>query len=193
MINAQFTEFLQKKQKRETPDRAINWERRRTIWLERVKSLVNEIHVWLQPYVVQGLLQTQNSQHSIYEEVMGAWGRYEALGMTITIGSDTVSLTPVGMVILGGLGRMDIEGPLGKIKIILSDTDQKPSFHPVSITSTFPGETMPQDPVSNKVSSIENRMTSANWYFFPPDKRQMIMLRVTADTFTEQLQSLVRP
>ncbi|MEO5329686.1 MAG: hypothetical protein H7829_15760 [Magnetococcus sp. THC-1_WYH] len=155
--------------------------------------LVMEIKNWLRPYEAQGLLRMQSSYHSINEEAMGAWGRYEAIGMTITIGSDTVSLTPIGMVILGGLGRMDIEGSLGKIKMVLSDTDQKPPFCVVSVTSTHPGETIPQNPDTNQGISIENRMTSAHWYFFPPDKRQGTMLRVTADTFTEQLQSLVRP
>ncbi|MBF8272502.1 MAG: hypothetical protein HW380_1607 [Magnetococcales bacterium] len=192
MANGQFTEFLKKKQARETPNRTIDWEKRRDIWLDKVKSLMLEINNWLLPYQDQGLLHTQNSPHSIYEEVMGKWGRYEATRMTITIGLDTVSLTPVGMVILGGLGRMDLEGPLGKIKMVLSDTDQKPSFHVVRITSTYPGENTPQTP-DNEGLSIENRMTSANWYFVPPDERQKTMLRVTADTFTEQLQSLVRP
>lgn len=192
MTNFQFAEFLKKKQTRETPDKKIDWERRRTVWLDRVTSLFTEISAWLLPYGADGLLKEEIVQSSIHEEAMGEWGRYEVPGMTITMGSETVSLTPIGMVILGGLGRVDMDGPLGKIKIVLSDSDQKPSFQVVRITTTLPGEASPPNPDVDKGLTIENRMTSAEWYFVPPDG-QRTMLRVTETTFTEQLQSLVRP
>ncbi|MBF0462743.1 MAG: hypothetical protein HQL87_15295 [Magnetococcales bacterium] len=191
MADTQFAEFLKRKQSREEPGRHIDWEGRRTIWLDRVQSLVQQIGVWLQPYQAQGLLDAQNFRHSIYEEAMGEYGRYEALGMTITMGLETVSLTPVGMVILGGLGRMDMDGPLGKIKMVLSDSDQMPSFRVVRIATSMPGDAPPQNP-ENTGLSIKNRMASAEWYFVPPDN-QRAMLLVNADTFTEKLQSLVRP
>lgn len=193
MSNAQFEEFLKRKQRQEGLGKIIDWEKRLAIWDDKVKFLIMQINNWLLPYKEQRLLDTQNSGHHIHEEVMGKFGHYETVKMTITIGSNAVSLTPIGMVILGGLGRMDIEGPLGKIKMVLSDTDQNPSFSVVPITSTYPGGPIPQNSDINKGMSIENRMTSANWYFVPPDKRQGTMLRVTEDTFTEQLQSLVRP
>jgi hypothetical protein len=192
MDSTQFTEFLQKKKERNLGAGRVDWNRRRQIWLDRVQELITEINGWLLPYHAQGLLDFNTTRIAISERAIGDSGNYEAPMLTITMGAESVTLRPVGMTVIGALGRMDLEGPLGTIKMVLNDTDQKPEIQITTATS-FPDKPSPVLPQSESGRSVENKMTGAAWYFVPPDKRQRTMLRVTQDTFFEQLQGLVRP
>lgn len=192
MVDTQFTEFLKRKQLQEKSSSQIDWKRRRDVWLDQVQSLIQQVCLWLQPYQEQGLLDIKHFRHAIYEEVMGEYGRYEAPGIAISMGLETVSLMPVGMVVLGGLGRVDMDGPLGQIKMVLSDSDRAPAFRVVRVWTSMPVEAPTQNSAENRLSSIHDRMASAKWYFVPPDSQQTMLL-VNADTFTETLRSLVRP
>ena len=119
MTNPQFSEFLKKKQERATLAKKIDWRGRRRIWVNRLEKLLQEItNTWLYSYESEGLLEAQIDKIAIREEVMGEWGLYDAPRMTIKMASETVTLTPVGMVIFGGLGRVDMVGPLGKRQLL---------------------------------------------------------------------------
>ncbi|MBF0137224.1 MAG: hypothetical protein H7833_08735 [Magnetococcus sp. DMHC-1] len=195
MSNLQFSEFLKKKRERDTLSGHIDWEIRRKIWLDKLDFLFHrQIAAWLSPYQKEGFLDTRIDQVAIQEDVMGTWGRYDAPMMAIHVISETVTLTPVGMVILGGLGRVDMVGSLGKLMLVLNDSGQAPGFHMVRVTSIPPKEAVfhnLESARSQQIIPMEERMRRADWYFVPPTDRRSL-LRVTEETFTEHLQNIVR-
>ncbi|MBF0155423.1 MAG: hypothetical protein HQL64_16940 [Magnetococcales bacterium] len=197
MLNTEFAAFLKQKKAREAPNGRVDWERRKSIWLAKIDSLFQELGGWLAPYKQpdegEPLLDFFTEEIEINEEFLGT---YPVPSMKIRLGSEEVNLKPVGSIILGGLGRIDMIGPLGTILILLNDTDQRPGLK-VTISPAIPPNRMKSVAVDFGVSgteskrSIEERMESSTWYFVPPHPRGDL-LRVTEESFTEMLRSMVR-
>ncbi|MBF0416075.1 MAG: hypothetical protein HQL78_06750 [Magnetococcales bacterium] len=190
MANTEFAEFLKLKKERETLRNHVDWDHRKAIWLGKIDELLQSVQNWLAPYKSpeegEPLLDYITGEIEIYEEQIGS---YRVPAMTIQFGSEDVRLTPKGLVILGGFGRIDMIGPLGSVMIVLNDSDKPPTpqFQIPSPGKTFP----PPLPVPKK-TSIEEQMSRSSWYFVPPNQRR-VMLLVTEESFLEMLRSMVRP
>ncbi len=193
MVNTEFANFLKQKKEREAQGSHVDWERRKSIWLGKIDALYREVESWLAPYKTsennEKLLETVTESIKIHEERLGT---YPVPTMRIRISSEDVNLVPKGLVILGGLGRVDMTGPLGSVMIILNDTDQPPTVKTTISTST--SETAhvshPRDKPTGP--SIEERMGNSGWYFVPPDRRGTMLQQVTEESFTKMLISMVR-
>lgn len=192
MANTEFAAFLRQKKVREVPQEQVNWERRKTIWLKKIDAIFQDVETWLAPYKnpedgSEPLLDYVIDTQEIYEERLGC---YSVCTMKIHIGSEEVILAPKGLVIIGGLGRVDMSGPLGTVMAILNDTDQAPRFR-VTLSTSFPGDVFPPFSPERAGPSIEEKMENSAWYFVRPEDRKT-MLRVTEASFIEMLQNMVR-
>ncbi|MFD1256157.1 hypothetical protein ACFQ3S_05070 [Mucilaginibacter terrae] len=107
-----FEDFLKAKNQNEKP---VDWIARKSQWINSVNNLYRNIGIWFLPFISQSLLRTSYREISIYEEYIG---RYSINQFDIVIGNDIVSLVPVGTLLLGSYGRIDIRGPKGSLMIV---------------------------------------------------------------------------
>lgn len=87
---------------------ALDVEPRRQWWLSKVEALFDEVKSWLNPLIEDGTLKYETSEVSINEEWIG---HYTTKSATIRLGMEKLEMMPVGTIILGSFGRIDLKGP----------------------------------------------------------------------------------
>lgn len=125
------------------PDQQVDWPRRKEKWLTELNFLLSFISSELSAAGVPSE-QMELTHHRIHEETLGS---YVADGLKLDIGSGWVTFEPIGSVIIGGYGRVDVKGPAHneKVKLIAHDAneqrgaeDQTPSYERDWIWSVYP-------------------------------------------------------
>lgn len=120
----QFDAFLKKEEEKKKPQ--INWDARKEEWIGFIDKLYADIELWLNDYIITHQIKLEFNEFDIYEEAIG---RYTVRELKIYIGSHTAKLTPIGTVLIGTRGRVDLTGKFGTIKFILADKDStKPNI-----------------------------------------------------------------
>lgn len=95
----------------------VDWDERRTWWQNKVIDLFHQFQTWLQPLIDSGTLQLDISSMKLTEEMLGT---YDVQIASIVLGAENLKFTPVGSIIIGGFGRIDVEGPNGLAMLILT-------------------------------------------------------------------------
>ncbi|MCP4345105.1 MAG: hypothetical protein GY795_06210 [Desulfobacterales bacterium] len=111
--------LAQKKQKLEAE--APQWTKTRDEWITRVNGLFKLIHNWLKSLEDNDYLKIFYTDTSISEELLG---RYSVRKMTITFfNNEKIELEPVGLDIVGAMGRVDMKIGMRKIRIVGNTED----------------------------------------------------------------------
>jgi hypothetical protein len=121
MVTRDFSEFVTRQQPKE-PEAKLNWAEVRDEWLENLESLHTRVAGFLKEYIDQGSISYGFSSISLVEDNIG---KYAAKQMDIKIGRQRVSLIPIGTLLIGSKGRVDIVGSTGKALLLLLDEKAK--------------------------------------------------------------------
>lgn len=99
-------------QQRPVPSR--DWSGRKDQWLDQLTKLLSGIKAEL---IAAGLPDEDLRliKYSLNEESIG---QYAAPGLTVRLGANEVVFIPKGCRIIGALGRVDVMGPRGRVKLI---------------------------------------------------------------------------
>ncbi len=159
-----FKDFVQRQQQPRSADEAIDWNKERDDWLGYLQELYARIAEYLDEYIKGGTIKLRDSMIELNEENIGA---YKAKRLVIAIGAQEIVFTPVGTLLIGSKGRVDVEGSAGKSRLVLIDknltysrnmfrvtvTDNPPGV----TTSTFPpgGNSMPSPEPTPSPNEIE--------------------------------------
>lgn len=85
-------------------------------WKESLAGLYSEIAAYMELYVRRGAIRITYGETELGERYLGS---YFAPTMTIEIGLQKVELVPIGTLIIGGRGRVDVRGPAGDARLVL--------------------------------------------------------------------------
>ncbi|MDP1607474.1 MAG: hypothetical protein Q8L93_12700 [Rhodocyclaceae bacterium] len=119
----------------------VDWDKRKSKWLSVLQALIDQIRASL---ISAGVSAEQIvvTRHGLTEETLGS---YQAPGLKAQIGTVTVEFLPIGSVIIGGYGRVDVTGPRGEVKLIAEDAqsfhdpeDKTPSYEREWVWSAYP-------------------------------------------------------
>jgi hypothetical protein len=113
-----FEEFLRKKQ---DDGKHFDWETRQAEWLESVDNLYQKVTKWMKPFVDKSLLKIDGRPHELHD---GYFGTYRTKRFEIILGTHIISLVPIGTLIYGAKGRVDLVGPKGDVILIEEEWDQ---------------------------------------------------------------------
>ncbi len=134
-----FAEFVARQQP--TPEEAaIDWAAERDEYLRKLDLLYRQVDGFLEEYIADGSITRRVSQVSLTEEDIGT---YSAPRMEIRIGRQTVSLDPVGTLLIGSKGRVEAVGPSGRAPILLVNAKLKHAADMIKVTAGA-GGTHPQ-------------------------------------------------
>ena len=115
---SEFDAFVQAQQESTHPD--VDWEQQRDEWLAYLDGLYGEIGALLDDYVRNGQILLRYQDVELNEEEIGA---YIARRLIIKIGGKEIILEPVGTLLIGTKGRVDVTGPAGRTRFMLVDKD----------------------------------------------------------------------
>jgi hypothetical protein len=109
-----------KAQQKSAVDAEIDWNKVRDEWLAHLDALYKKIEELLGDYVGSGQILVRYQDVQLNEEDIGT---YSARRLTIKIGGKEIVLEPVGTLLIGTKGRVDVTGPAGSTRIMLVDKD----------------------------------------------------------------------
>ena len=119
MTKQDFDSFVEEKSKELEAEQAVDWSKRKDDWLSSLKNLFDRVEQFLQPYVESGKIRVEPGKTQLNEEYLGS---YDAENRTIFLGKDRILFKPIGTLMIGCRGRVDLEGPKGSVKIVLTNT-----------------------------------------------------------------------
>jgi len=134
-----FDEFV-KRQQGGVAAAEIDWERQRDEWLAQLASLYSKIESFLTKYVSSGQIRYEYRSIRLNEENIGS---YVAKQMVLRIGRQQVDLVPIGTLLIGSKGRVDVIGPAGKALILLVDSKVSDPRALIHVTVSVGGKLPP--------------------------------------------------
>ena len=148
--DAEFKDFVERQQRRASVDNVVDWNKERDDWLGYLQQLYDRIAEYLDEYIKNGAIKLRNSTIELNEENIGV---YRAKRLTIVIGTQEIRLTPIGTLLIGSKGRVDVEGSAGTSRLVLINkniTNPRQMFR-VTVT-TIPPEGSPLPPESRPLA-----------------------------------------
>ncbi|MGO9637376.1 MAG: hypothetical protein ACLPSO_05475, partial [Terracidiphilus sp.] len=175
MKNAAFDEFVKSQQVPEHPE--IDWNQMRDEWLQHLDELYDRIHGFLKEYIDSGQMQLEFNSIELNEDNIG---RYTARQVTLKIGRKQVRFQPVGTLLLGSRGRVDVIGAgITEARLVLVNKKFVSASDVIRISINFEGK-LPSPP-ENEPNNIE-----LAWKIVtrPPDRR---FIELTQETLFKMI------
>jgi hypothetical protein len=137
MSNKAFDEFVSSEQKGAAIDAAIDWGQQREEWLKQLERLYSKIESFLAKYTSAGQIRYEYRSIHLNEEYIGS---YSARQMKLRIGRKEVDLMPIGTLIVGSKGRVDVIGPASIAQLLLVDSRASSTKSMVRVTVSVAGK-----------------------------------------------------
>ena len=114
MADISFDDFVNQQIAKEEP--SIDWTQIRDDWIKHLDEFYQLAEGFLQKYIDQGKVRITTATKQINEEHIGS---YNVKSLEVEIGTIKVRLDPIGTLIVGAKGRVDMCGPHGMVKFVL--------------------------------------------------------------------------
>ncbi len=114
MAEQEFSEFVKRKTEQVQDD--IDWAKEKADWLRELDALYARMEEHLRPYTQAGEIRIERTPVQLTEDHLGT---YEADKLTFKIGRDRIVAKPIGTLLIGARGRVDLSGPRKTVKIVL--------------------------------------------------------------------------
>ena len=144
-LDRQFGAFVSRQQKHAAAERSVDWQKEKKDWLRNLGELHALINQFLAEYVAKKAIEIEQSKVTLSEENIGS---YEAPFLLIRIGAQKISVMPIGTLLIGSKGRVDVSGPRGKARLALVDKDMGDFRDRVRIRIVTEGSNQKTEPAS---------------------------------------------
>ncbi|WP_257297162.1 hypothetical protein [Endozoicomonas sp. YOMI1] len=123
----------------------IDWGKQRDEWLGFIAQFYETLEQWFKPYKDDHSLDYQYKELELTEDNIGS---YQTKQMLVQFAQQNLKITPVGTLLIGTKGRIDMEGGRGRIQFILADKNS----HGPGLMASYSGP-----------SSEETKKTEKEW------------------------------
>lgn len=176
MPNSDFDNFVKKMttEKEMVEKEVFDPEQQLQEWKRFLSEFYQKVESYLKEYIDSGDIEIVSKGKTISEEF---YGEYEVESKSILIGNTKVLLDPIGTMLIGAKGRVDMKGRREIRRFVLVDNKStKPHFN---ISIIMNGETPPLPPVSAERVEWAWKLTS-----MPP---KVHYFDLTQESFREAL------
>ncbi len=179
MSKSDFDEFVKRQQaEQQAAAAAFDPKQQLDEWLGYLEALYKQITGYLQAYIESGAAQIEYLDIPLNEDFIGT---YIARKMLLKIGPSTVTFTPIGTMLIGTKGRVDVQGPLGNARLSLVNKQVTSARQLVRVTVTRPGGARPDPPSPEAIQQIEWA-----WKISTPPP-EMKFIELTEEAFFEMV------
>lgn len=118
----EFDEFVKREQQRaqQRDNKAPDWALELKIWLDSLDRLHAIIRSFLEDYISNGSIQLRFEPIEMNEKNVGA---YTANKLFIKIGGEEIEFKPIGTMLIGSRGRVDVIGSRDSTRLVLIPKD----------------------------------------------------------------------
>jgi len=121
MSKKEFAEFISRQRPPVAKDeKPIDWATEKEDWLKYLSDLYRMVESFLKEFIDSGQIALEYKNIELSEENIG---RYTARAMTLAFGTNRITLAPIGTLLIGTRGRVDMTGPKGTVRLMLADKD----------------------------------------------------------------------
>jgi hypothetical protein len=134
MQSQDFTDFVvsQQHDSPESPSAVkARSNRLREEWLQNLDALYRRILTYLDEFLKQQMISYSYKPITLHETRLG---RYKAKRMELTIGRQLVTVEPIGTMLIGSRGRVDVRGAAGQRQLVYVNKDAKSATDLISVT-----------------------------------------------------------
>ena len=174
MSKSDFDAFVKRQQTEQQEAAAFDPKEQLNEWLGYLDALYKQIAGYLQTYITSGAAQIEYRDIPLNEEFIGI---YTAREMILKIGRSTVTFTPIGTMLIGTKGRVDVQGPVGTARLSLVNKQVTTARQLVRVTVRRPGDPPPAPPSPEAIKQIEWA-----WKISTPPP-EMKFIELTQETF----------
>lgn len=182
MSKQTFDEFINKKAKEKYDSEPADWDARRDEWLDSLDKFYQKIEDFLAEYVKEKKLAIHYTEETIFEEYIG---RYSAKALNIELGHHKLRLEPVGTIIIGARGRVDLIGANGTVKFVL--VNKQLSGPKIKADIRIKGEEPPEEPPEKSGTSD---VAEWDWKIATPPPH-ITYVNLEQDTFLDALMEVI--
>jgi hypothetical protein len=116
-IDEEFDAFVERVLDKDSPfEPPPELQLRPTQWKKSLTELYGRIGGYLDRHVRKGAIRINYQETELDERYLGS---YSVPTMVIEIGRQKVEFIPIGTLIIGGRGRVDVKGPFGDARLVL--------------------------------------------------------------------------
>ncbi|WP_447071735.1 hypothetical protein [Shewanella indica] len=171
-------EDLLKKHESKSEEKEIDWQSQKDEWLAFIDQFYKALEQWLSPYKEQGTVSYSYKDLQLTEEYIGT---YTVKVMTVDFAGQKITFEPIGTLLIGTKGRIDMEGVKGRVQFILADKDSKGMK--VSVSISIDGE---------KPKEKKNQKTPDwTWKIVLRESRKVSFVEFNEENFFDALMEIV--
>ena len=172
MAEQDFSDFVKRKTAQVQDE--VDWAKRRADWLRELDGLYSSMERHLRPYTEAHEIEIDRTPIQLMEDHLGT---YDADKLTFRIGRDRIVAKPIGTLLIGARGRVDLSGPRKTLKIVLLDKGG-----PVLTTKVEHGSVTEE----SSRSMVRGNVEEAGWYIetTPPNS---VVVAFGEDSFRDAI------
>lgn len=103
-MSSELMDFFNEKQEKENKEK-VDWDKEKQEWLKNIALFNEQISKWLEEPLKNKLIKCSLEDIEVNEYLMGT---YKVPALTIQSGKDVVYFKPIGKLVLGFNGRIDM-------------------------------------------------------------------------------------
>jgi hypothetical protein len=147
-----FDEFVKRQRELSATKNAppFDWKKELAFWLKSLDELYSTMIGFLTEYVDDGAVLYQLEDITLNEEFSG---EYKAKSMLLQIGLKQIRVVPIGTMLIGSRGRVDIIGEASRSRLVLINAKITSPRQLVQVRVVDP--TKPIQPNTNRREDIE--------------------------------------
>jgi len=181
MNKTNFDEFVHRQRAKQEEEKKFDPQKELKDWLEYLDSLYSQINGFMASYLSSGDAKIEFRETQLNEDFVGT---YTAKQMVLTIGRSAVTFTPIGTMLIGSKGRVDVQGPRGQARLGLVNKKANSARQLIRVTVSVAGEPMKEPPPSDETKEIE-----WGWKIITPPP-EMKFIELTQEAFFEMILSV---
>ncbi len=112
------TNFFEDKKKFKSTYEITNWNEIKEKWVSQIEDFFSTIKGWLNDSVKKGLIEVKETEIEISEENLGT---YKTKSLQISFENKKVEFVPIGRLVIGAQGRIDIKFINGRYILLYDD------------------------------------------------------------------------
>ncbi|MDR3517226.1 MAG: hypothetical protein P4M00_15565 [Azospirillaceae bacterium] len=181
MTKTDFDKFVERQQAKQQEEAAFDHKKQLQKWLEYLDTLYKQINGYLEKYITNGAATITYRDVIINEDFIGPYAVQELI---LKIGLSTITFKPIGTMVIGTKGRVDVQGPRGSARLSLVNKQVTSARELVRVTVLRSGDPTPTSLSRKEIENIEWA-----WKIVTPAP-QMQFIDLTPDAFFDMVLSV---